>query len=281
MASKRPAERRCCGEWHYLAVQQPCQQDARHAQPAARYADNKPIQRLWCVQLPFGSVAMVVHAWSPSWHIVMSLLSSPDTNGGLLRSHEAAIISMPCLRGCITCAYARPCACAAAKQPGSAPDLGVVGMEKNGKQYVCTPYQPFGGAALPAPYGTSAAAAAPAGAADTLPPRFQDGSLLGLPAPAPEAASADPSALASAARQYVTSFRAQQPASGPAAAQAPAADPLFADLLNGGPLLQPGLLPKLLNRLRQRCDGLGCHIFEGLFHSWATNEPMTQGYQPC
>ena len=106
-------------------------------------------------------------------------------------------------------------------------------MEKDGKQYVCTPYQPFGGGALPTPYGTSAAAAAPAGAADAFPLRFQDGSLLGLPAPAPEAAPADPSALTSIARQYVTSFRAQQPAAGPAAAQAPAADPLFADLLGG------------------------------------------------
>ena len=122
---------------------------------------------------------------------------------------------------------------AASKQPGSAPDLGVVGMEKNGKQYVCTPYQPFGGGALPNPLGTSGSAAAPAGAADTSPLRFQDGGLLGLPAPAPEAAAADPSALTSAARQYVSSFRAQQPAAGPAAAQGPAADPLFADLLEG------------------------------------------------
>ena len=106
-------------------------------------------------------------------------------------------------------------------------------MEKNGKQYVCTPYQPFGGGLLPTPYGAALSAAAPSGAADTFPLRVQDGSLPGLPAPAPEGAPADPTALTSIARQYVTSFRAQQPAQGPAAAQAPAADPLFANLFAG------------------------------------------------
>lgn len=110
-------------------------------------------------------------------------------------------------------------------------------MEKNGKSYVCTPYQPFG-AVLPTP---TSAAGAPT-AADTSPLRFPDGSPLGLPAPAPEAAPLEATALTSATRQYMTSFLAQQPASSPAAAQpaigataaqAPALDPLFANLFDG------------------------------------------------
>ncbi len=115
-------------------------------------------------------------------------------------------------------------------------------MEKNGKQYVCTPYQPFGSGAFPKPYGMSfasalPAAAAPGGAADTSPLHFPDGGAIGLPAPAPEAFSADPTALTNMARQYVTSFKAQQPSGSPSAvtmaSQAPAADPLFANLLDG------------------------------------------------
>lgn len=156
--------------------------------------------------------------------------------------------------------------CAATRQTGAPPDLGVVGMEKDGKQYVCTPYAPFGGAPMPAPLGASAEA--PAGAAlgaDTSPLRFPDGSPLGLPAPAPEAATAasmataaaSATALADTARQYVKSFRAQQQtaAAGPAAgagsatapAQGPVLDPsLFANLLDGAllALLRPQFQPR-------------------------------------
>ena len=108
-------------------------------------------------------------------------------------------------------------------------------MEKNGKSYMCTPYQPFGAVT---PYS---AAAAPT-AADMSPLHLLDGSPLGLPAPAPEAAPLDSTALTSATRQYMTSFFAQQPASSPAAAQAaiggaaaqaPTLDTLFADLFDG------------------------------------------------
>ena len=122
-------------------------------------------------------------------------------------------------------------------------------MQKDGKAYVCTPYQPFGGGSVPPAYGTAAAAPA---AADASPLSFPGGagSPLGLPAPAP---AADSAALTDAvARQYVQSFREQQPAAeapagyliaepaamqapatSMAAAQAPALDPSVANLFEG------------------------------------------------
>ena len=122
-------------------------------------------------------------------------------------------------------------------------------MQKDGKAYVCTPYQPFGGGSVPPAYGTAAAAPT---AADASPLSFPGGagSPLGLPAPAP---AADSAALTDAvARQYVQSFREQQPAAeapagyliaepaamqapatSMAAAQAPALDPSVANLFEG------------------------------------------------
>ena len=121
----------------------------------------------------------------------------------------------------------------AARQPITAPDSGVIGLQKDGKTYACTPYQPFGGDAAPLAYGSSAQSPLQAALPDTSPLFPSDGETTPVRAagaqPAPAAA---PSKLMSAedfTRQYLdTDGTPKSPASPVAAAPSLAAD-IFAD----------------------------------------------------
>ena len=64
----------------------------------------------------------------------------------------------------------------AAKQPITPPDSGVIGLQKDGKTYACTPYQPFGGGISPLAYAASAQSPLPAALPDTSPLFPSDGS---------------------------------------------------------------------------------------------------------
>ncbi|BDA51604.1 hypothetical protein COCOBI_19-1600 [Coccomyxa sp. Obi] len=121
----------------------------------------------------------------------------------------------------------------AARQPISGPDAGVIGLQKDGKTYACTPYQPFGGGAAPLAYGASAQSPLQPALPDTSPLFPSDGTTPvraaaagALPAPA-----AAPSKLMSPedfTRQYLDADGTPKLPAPPAAAPNLAAD-IFAD----------------------------------------------------
>lgn len=126
---------------------------------------------------------------------------------------------------------------AAARQPLTPPDAGVIGLQKDGKTYACTPYQPFGGGASPLAYGAAAQSPLAAALPDSSPLFPSDGTQL------QPAASAAVQGAPTAAKgllspeeftaQYLTATsgtgaRPQLAAGSPAAAPSLAAD-IFAD----------------------------------------------------
>lgn len=123
----------------------------------------------------------------------------------------------------------------AARQPITAPDAGVIGLQKDGKTYACTPYQPFGGGAAPLAYGFSAQSPLRAALPDTSPLFPSDGETTAAhPAAAgaqPAPAAAPSSRLMSAedfTRQYLDTDGTPKLPASPAAAPSLAAD-IFAD----------------------------------------------------
>jgi hypothetical protein len=136
----------------------------------------------------------------------------------------------------------------AARQPITPPDSGVIGLQKDGKTYACTPYQPFGGGASPLSYASSAQSPLAAALPDTSPLFPSDGSTPirasaaagALPAPAAAPGLLSPEEFTA---QYLSGAgSAKAPSSAAASAPSTAADILadFADEAFYGAAPAPG-----------------------------------------